>query len=249
MPEADNNPKEQLDVLGPFPPDETTEEKVDALWRQVMVYKSFADSDLSEAKARRAEAEAAREQAELEGVSATRALCDRLRAEAQRDSDEAARVKAEAMESRREADAELVGARKTKARAESEAERVVASAKEKAQEILDDARESASSETTDLRRQALNEIRAVFTRVENMGAAAKEELETQRILTNVARLKSGPGHVSTNEMREEAETRASVTNGADSGPMSNGGPADPNLSGAPEIPRHKLKSKKSSTNS
>ena len=47
--------KDQLDVLRSIPVDDNTpEEKVDALWRQLMVYKSFTDTELSDSKARRA---------------------------------------------------------------------------------------------------------------------------------------------------------------------------------------------------
>ena len=66
--------KKQLDLIRSLEADDTLE-RIDSMWRQVMVYKAFADSDLSEAKARRAEAEKAREKAEEEAAEATMRLC------------------------------------------------------------------------------------------------------------------------------------------------------------------------------
>ena len=54
--------KDQLDLLRSLPLVESEDGKVDALWRQLMIYKSFAGNDLSEARARRAQAEATREE-------------------------------------------------------------------------------------------------------------------------------------------------------------------------------------------
>ena len=51
MPVNKKDASDQLDLLRSLPIDDTAEDKVETLWRQVMVYKSFADSDLSEAKA------------------------------------------------------------------------------------------------------------------------------------------------------------------------------------------------------
>ena len=186
---------DQLDLLRSLPIDDTAEDKVETLWRQVMVYKSFADSDLSEAKARRAQAEMSREQAELESVNTTKKLCDRMRAEAQQELEEAARIKAETAKERQDIEAVLAQIDGRRAQAEAERDEIIADAQRKAQEVADQARATAQQETTVLRRQALKDIRTVLNRVEDMRAAVTEELETQRILTNVAKMKTSARHL------------------------------------------------------
>ena len=50
---------------------------------------------------------------------------------------------------------------------------------------------AAQHESTELRGQALKDIKNILTRVEGMRAAVTEEMESQRILTNVAKLRAG----------------------------------------------------------
>ena len=162
----------RLNVLESLPLDESTEAKVGDLWRQLMVYKSFADGDLAEAKARRAQAEAAREQLAVEIVSTTRALCGRMRADAERELLEARDSNDDAGA---DAQAELERVKEAIAQAERKRDQIVAEAENRAKEIQD---------------EALKEIRTMLTRLENMRAAASEELETQRVLTDVSKLKA-----------------------------------------------------------
>ena len=182
--------KDQVDMLRLLPMEDSQDEKVESLWRQLMVYKSFADGDLSEARGRRAQAEAERERAEMDSLRATKALCDRMRAESEAAQQEAADAKQEAIRARKEAEAELGRAKETRAQSEKERDQILAEAQKGTQDIIDQARVAAEQETTGLRRQALKEVRTVMTRIENMRAAVNEEMETQRILTNVAKLKS-----------------------------------------------------------
>jgi hypothetical protein len=66
---------------------------------------------------------------------------------------------------------------------------MIARAEEKARDYVETARGTAQEQTTELRRQALREIRSVMGHIQEMGAAATEELETQRILTSVAQMR------------------------------------------------------------
>ena len=190
MPSKSDKTKEQLELLHSLPLDDATEEKVEALWRQLMIYKSFASNDLSESKARRAEAEASREQAEIDTVRTTKAICDRMRAEAEQELQEARSASAEATDAMQKAKDELGRASEVRAELDRDRQQMVNEAETKAQEIVDQARSTAQQEATELRRQALKEIRTVLSRVEDMRSVFGEELETQRILTNVAKLKS-----------------------------------------------------------
>ena len=190
MPKNIPKTSEALDLLRSIPLEETIEEKVDTLWRQLMVYKSFSDSDKSEAQARRAQAETAREQAETEVVRATAALCDRMRAEADRELQEATRLREEVEREREKLESDIRRAGDFAADTKTEADRIAAAANVSAQELLDEARATAEQESTQLRRQAIKEIRDILRRVEGMKDAIGEELETQRVLTGVAKLKS-----------------------------------------------------------
>ena len=108
MPEEQVSFKDNLEVLQAIRLDDGTEqEKVDALWRQLMVYKSFGDSDLSDAKSRRAQAESAREQAQMEAIRTTQLLCARMRTEAELELQETKKAKMEAEKNRQYAEEEL----------------------------------------------------------------------------------------------------------------------------------------------
>ena len=185
----DDQGKESLDLIASLPID-LTEQRVDALWRQVMVYKALAGPDLTEAKARRAQAEDAREKAEQETADAARRLWEGLKQEAEKKLNEAEQLKGEAATILRQAEEERSRARDAARQAEESRQRVLAEAKREAQELSDQARLVAQQESTDLRRQALKEIRAIMGHIETMRAATDEELETQRIFSNVTKLKA-----------------------------------------------------------
>ncbi len=210
MPDRHDELKEQLDLLESLSFESSSDEKVDSLWRHLMVYKAFADNDLADSKARRAKAEAAREQAEREAIEATRALCERMRAEAARELQEAKNINMDAAKVRQEAEGEYMKARDVRERAEADAANIIAEAQRKAEEIQEQARRTAHREITELRRQALKEIKLVLTRLEDMRAAADEELETQRILTNITRLKATSRWFMAETSYPESEAEASA---------------------------------------
>ena len=192
--------KDQLDVLRSIPVDDNTpEEKVDALWRQLMVYKSFTDTELSDSKARRAQAETAREQAQMEAIRTTQLLCAQMKGESETELQETRNQKAQAENIRQQAETELDRSRETRQQADQKSKHIVAEAQEKAQAIENAAHEIAQRETTELRRNAIGEIKGILNRVENMRAAADEELETQRILSNISNIKATSRWLSTGE--------------------------------------------------
>lgn len=180
---------EQLDLLRYLPGD-GSEAGLDTLWRQIMVYKAFSDTTVVEARARRVEAEGVQEQVVHETAEATRKMYDDLGSEADAKMKEADRLKAEAESVLLKAEAERAQAQTALSEAEQTSERIVSEAREKARQTLDDAHKAAQQEGADLRRQALKEVKAILTRVESVRAAADEELETQRIFSNIAKLKA-----------------------------------------------------------
>ena len=165
MTEAAKEPVDELEELPPFTLDSSLEDKVDTLWRQLMAYRSMAEADLSDSKARRAQAEAALEEAEIQAIETTQAMCERMRAKWEDRLEELENLKLEATKARREAEAQLSSANETKALAEQERERVIAEANNKAQQILDQARMAAQKELLRLERQALRSKSPVTARL------------------------------------------------------------------------------------
>ena len=148
---------ETLEIMQSLPVDESVE-KIDALWRQIMVYKAFAEGDLSEAKAKRAQAEALREKTEQDSAEATLRMCAGIKKEAEDKIREAESLRSEAARVLGQAETERQNARTATQEAEAKRERIVAEAKRKAQDILDKSRMAAQQEGTELRRQALERV-------------------------------------------------------------------------------------------
>ncbi|MDA1228533.1 MAG: hypothetical protein O3A33_11315, partial [Chloroflexi bacterium] len=191
MPEEQVNFKDNLEVLQSIRLDDDTEQdKVDALWRQLMVYKSFGDSDLTDAKSRRAQAESAREQAQMEAIRTTQLLCARMRTEAELELQETKKAKMEAEKNRQYAEEELRKAKERRDQADTERLQIIAEAQKKAQSIIEGSHDIAKRESTELRRHALKEIKGVLGRVESMRSLADEEVETQKILSNISKIKA-----------------------------------------------------------
>lgn len=191
MSEEAREVKDQLELLRSYPIEGAVEhEKVDAIWRQLMVYKSYSEGDLSDAKSRRAQAEAAREQAQMEAIRTTQLLCAQMKSESAKELQETRKFRVQAEEFKEEAQVELAKAKDFLAESKKEIKEHISEAQKKGQEIIDGANDIAQRETTELRRSAMKEIKAVLTRVETMKSTADEELETQRVLTNISKIKA-----------------------------------------------------------
>ncbi len=181
---------EHLDLLRNFPVGDPGKANAEDLWKQLLSYRSGATNDLAEAKARRAQAEATREQAVLDAVRNTQAVCERIRASAEKDLHEAKAFKEEMLRLKKDAEAELAQGRAAKEQGEQDVQRILGEAKGQAQDIISQARLDAQKEATEYRQAVLMEIKHLLARAESMSAAIAEELETQRILTSVARINS-----------------------------------------------------------
>ncbi|MCH9009166.1 MAG: hypothetical protein IIC21_00900, partial [Chloroflexi bacterium] len=173
MSEEAKEVKDQLQLLRSYTIDDSVEhDKVDAIWRQLMVYKSYSEGDLSDAKSRRAQAEAAREQAQMEAIRTTQLLCAQMKSEAAIELQDVRKVKVEAESYKEEAEAELAKAKDFLQESKKELKQHIAEAQRQGQEIIEGANELAQRETTALRRNALKEIKSVLTRVETMKSTA-----------------------------------------------------------------------------
>ena len=179
----------ELNLLRTLPGDGGFDQ-VEELWNQIMLNRALDDPQISQAKARRSEAEQAREQVSLDTASAAKLLCDGMKSEATKKLEEAETARAQVERERQQVETELGRAKETRAEAERARERMLAEAEEKAQKIVDKARTATQEEVSELKRRALEEIKGIMARVDSIRVAAEEELETQRILTNIAKLKA-----------------------------------------------------------
>ena len=195
-------------------------ENISELWRQMMAYQTFAEAQLSEARSRRARAELARREAELDAANATKIFCEKMKAEAQRQLQEAERIRAEAAQVQEHATSDRKRAAEEKAKAEKARERTVSEAQQKAQEILQEARLKTQRECTDLRRKALEEVKSILTHVETIRAAADEELQAKRISAGSTELKAISDSLLALDL--EGDGRGTDENG--SGPVQGGSP-------------------------
>ncbi|MBM3957424.1 MAG: hypothetical protein FJ313_05165 [Gemmatimonadetes bacterium] len=202
----------------------TESRSVEAVWRQALLLKEILRDEKAIAHKRRNEAEEARRAAERDAIAATEAVCQKMRAEAEEQLEEARaalgeaeRIRADAMadaeRAGEDAEAELFVAKKVRAEAEEYAARVEANAREKAEAMLAEARKNADQIRDDMRRETADEIRELMEDIEAVRAAAEEELETQRILTEAARIRALSPGLAVTGLREEVEERLG-SNGA-----------------------------------
>lgn len=288
---------DQLEVLKSIPMDDSSEQEVESLWRQLMIHESFSSSELAEAKAKRIAAESTRQQAEIASVRNAKAMTEKMRVRAEnavaetnklrdaasQDRDQAASELKQAAKAREESEAQAAhmmqdaesqaGARLEGAQAQADSvledaakqaetvlgqaeERVrtmTAEAEEQAREIVEAARSAAQEETTELRRQSLREIRSVMVHIQEMSAAASEELETQRILTNVAQMQASARRVEEETADEDEDWVSALGLDADGSvavpadPIAEDTPVDVAIEDAQESNRKKPRAKRSKT--
>jgi len=205
---------------------------VEAVWRQALLLKEILRDEKTEAHKRRGEAEEARRSAERDAIGATEAVCQKMRAEAEdelgsaRDAlEEAEKVRDESLSDaervRQDAASELFVAKKVRTEAEEYSTRLEASARQKAEATLADSRRSAEKIRDEMREQTADEIRELMEDIDAVRAATSEELETQRILTEAARIRAlSPGlalGMADEGAAEDREAIAQVSDQADAG--------------------------------
>jgi hypothetical protein len=164
-----------LSSLSSLPTDNASAE---APWRQALLLRELSRDERVTARKRRAEAEAAKEYAENEAITATKQLC-----------------------------AELSNSVKIREDAEVYSEEVQNSARTAAETLMTQTRAGADEMASRMRRETSEDIRKILTDVEVARASAEDELETQRILTETARVRAfSHGLAAENASEELART-------------------------------------------
>ncbi|MEE8045980.1 MAG: hypothetical protein V3T49_03995 [Dehalococcoidia bacterium] len=187
-----------LSSLSSLPTDNASAE---AAWRQALLLRELSRDERVTARKRRAEAEAAKEYAENEAITATKQLCSELQAQARMKLQEAEDTLGEAERVKGNADAyvariqvnidtEHANAAKIREDAEVYSEEVQNSARAAAEALMTQTRAGADEMASRMRRETSEDIRKILTDVEVARASAEDELETQRILTETARVRA-----------------------------------------------------------
>ena len=187
-----------LASLSSLPTDNASAE---AAWRQALLLRELSRDERVVARKRRAEAEAAKEHAENEAITATKQLCSELQAQSRMKLQEAEDTLADAQRVKTNASAnsarvqtdvetELSNAKKIREDAETYAEEVQGSARVAAEALMTQTRAGADEMASRMRIATAEDIRKILTEVEIARASAEDELETQRILTETARVRA-----------------------------------------------------------
>lgn len=204
-----------LASLSSLPTDNASAE---AAWRQALLLRELSRDERVTARKRRAEAEAAKEYAENEAITATKQLCSELQTQSRMKLQEAEDTLGEAERVRGDADAyvirvqtnidaEFANAQKIRGDAEAYSEEVQGSARVAAEALMEQTRAGADEMASRMRRETAEDIRKILTDVEVARASAEDELETQRILTETARVRAfSHGLAAENAAEELART-------------------------------------------
>ena len=187
-----------LDMMSGFPTDSPS---ADAVWRQALLLRELAREDRSASKQRRVEAVGARAQAEHDAISATKQLCAEMQAQSRIKLQEAEDALQHAHKMKADAEAQarrflddvqvkLERAELVKGEAERYAEELQANARAAADALLAQARMGSQEIVDRMRKETADEIRRVLADVDSARHAAEDELETQRILAETARIRA-----------------------------------------------------------
>ena len=193
-----SNKSSLLASLSSLPTDNASAE---AAWRQALLLRELSRDERVIARKRRAEAEAAKEFAENEAITATKQLCSELQAQSRMKFQEAEDTLTEAQRVKSNADSyaervhanidtENAHAKKSSAEAEVYSEEVQGSARVAAEALMTQTRAGADEMASRMRLSTAEDIRKILTDVEVARASAEDELETQRILTETARVRA-----------------------------------------------------------
>ena len=154
-------------------------------WEQAVGYDIAVETQLSKAKSTRSEAELERQRVANEILEATREVCKSIIIDSKRSLEKARRAESEAEHKL----LEVQQVREQSQDLKIEAEALYENARQRAEEVLNKSRSAAERESMEIKQQTTLEAQRMLSQVEAIRAAAKEELEAQRIYVETARLK------------------------------------------------------------
>jgi len=159
-------------------------------WEEAVAFDVTIENQLGKAKADRSLAESERQRIAKEILDATKDVCKEIITDGKRALNRAKTMEAEAHNKHSDSQAELEQARTIRAEADQEA-----------RDFLNQAMSVTEKECLELREQATQEAKRILGQVEIMRAAVQEELETQKIYSDAARIKAS-SHELLSKLRE-----------------------------------------------
>jgi hypothetical protein len=167
----------------------------DTVLAHALLISAGARDELTQAKAVRAEAEKRREEAEAEAARVLDELFSEANLRAQKLMERASAVIMEAKAERAKARQEIEDATAARIEAESRCQQIEAEARENAEKIIQEAFHQADIKAAELKRRAEEEVRKLLVDAATVHATAQEELETQRVLADAARIQARTAHL------------------------------------------------------
>ena len=159
-------------------------------WEEAVAYDMTVETQLANAQSGRNQAEVERQRVAGEILEATREVCHEIASDARKALDSAKHMEIDATRKHLHAEDALKKAEGALEDARNDAGVIVNHARQEAEEVLARARVAADKESEQIIEQTTLQARKMLAQVEMMKAAAQEEMETQRIYTQVSRLKA-----------------------------------------------------------
>jgi hypothetical protein len=192
----------------------TENASVESAWREALAFRDEGSSTRVKSQKRLAQAQAVRAQAEAEVITSTKNYCVNARAEADETLQQAEltlhkaeRIRADAMEWAADLEVEinfrLDDASRKRASAREYADKLEETARSASDALMDQTRAGAEELANRMRSQSAEDIRKILTDIEVARAAAEDELEAQRLLTETARVRAFSAGL-TGEVSQEA---------------------------------------------
>jgi len=154
---------------------ETLPELAKNRWEEAVAFNVTIDNQLNKAKADRTQAEIERQRIAREILDATKEVCEEIIVDGKRALDSARRMEAEAGRHQSDSQVELEVAKAVRIEAEGYRDKIMAEVDQECKGVKD---------------RASQEVQRMLGQADVMRAAVQEELETQRIYSETARLRA-----------------------------------------------------------
>ena len=179
----------------------TGDSSADIAWREALAIRDLGTNTRGKSQKRLAQAQAERAQAESEAITATKNYCVDARAEADDNLQraeltlsKAERIRSDAQEWAASMEVEIQSrlddATSKRASARAYAEQLEATTRGASDALMDQTRSGAEELATRMRTDTAEDIRKILAEIESARAAAEDELEAQRLLTETARVRA-----------------------------------------------------------
>ena len=197
----------------------TGDSSVDSAWREALAIRDLGTNARGKSQKRLAQAQVVRAQAESGAITATKNYCVDARVEADDNLQraeltlsKAERIKTDAQEWVASMEVEiqfrLDEASRKRASVRTYAEQLETTARSASDSLMDQTRSGAEELASRMRTDTAQDIRKILAEIEMARAAAEDELEAQRLLTETARVRAFTVGLNVEDSRAE-EVRTS----------------------------------------